>query len=260
MKYIVLSFDDGRYDFVKNAMPVLIAGRIPATLNVITGVLDGKTQLNGFSSEKKFIDENDLLFIQNNNFEIANHSSKHTNNVGDIKTALSYLQNRLNLKKIGFASPHSEIYYKNFSKFANLLSEDTLYIRSGNQFKRDGYLHLVIYLLFRFIHFESFFYIYNKRNIIDLKKKYKFYPSITWNCEIDNKSIKAIVNKMHDNQAIILNIHSVLAKHDFGYGKDKWFIDLDEFKSFIHWVKSYNDLKIVTNQELFYINQKLVLI
>ena len=81
MKYIVLSFDDGRYDFVKNAMPVLIAGRIPATLNVITGVLDGKTQLNGFSSEKKFIDENDLLFIQNNNFEIANHSSKHTNNV-----------------------------------------------------------------------------------------------------------------------------------------------------------------------------------
>lgn len=36
MKYITLSFDDGRKDFFTNALPVLKKYNLPATLNVIT--------------------------------------------------------------------------------------------------------------------------------------------------------------------------------------------------------------------------------
>ena len=42
MKYVVLSFDDGRRDFYVNAFPILMKYKLVATLNVITDYVGKK--------------------------------------------------------------------------------------------------------------------------------------------------------------------------------------------------------------------------
>lgn len=151
MKYIVLSFDDGRKDFYTNAFPILKKYQLKATLNVVTGFL-GRNDLPVFASANyACLSTDEMKECAVYGIEIANHSVNHTNDLEQIIRGTEFIHNHLKTEQeIGFASPSSEISKKNIDKYKVLIkSNKVLYIRSGNQIKRDGLYYAGLYILYR---------------------------------------------------------------------------------------------------------------
>lgn len=257
MKYVVLSFDDGRRDFYVNAFPILMKYKLVATLNVITDYV-GKKNIREFASgNHECITWQNLNECAEMGIEIANHSANHTNDIFQIIKGQNSLAFRLNKKseRIGFASPESEIFSKNFSSYKELVKTGGVaYIRSGNQIKRDGCGYAVLYILSRVTKNPLVFNLYNKRNIIDIISAPKiddwFYPSVTCSQENSSKQVISFIESIPDNNAAIIMFHSILNKRDPGWGKDKWFNSIDEFEDICNYISNNTDVNAVTNQEL----------
>ncbi len=264
MRYMVLSFDDGRKDFYSNALPILIKYRIPATLNVISDYL-GRSDLSGFpSGNNEFISIDELLDCVDHGVEIAGHSADHSNNPGEIIRGNRFLEDILSRSgkdwMNGFASPNSEIYRTNYSEFKCLVSgRKVSYIRSGNNIKRDGVLHACLYVLYSITRSSLFFRLYNKRNIIRINddrisnavsKNEFFFPSITCNSKNTTDQLISFIDHMPDDAASVIMLHSILADKDPGFGKDKWFNRIDEFEKLCKYLSQTDNIKVITNSEL----------
>lgn len=254
MKYIVLSFDDGRKDFYQYALPILKKYNLNATLNVITDFI-GKSDLCAFASGGGIcMSLSEIVECSKYGIEIANHSANHTNSIEKILKGQEKLKELLGKSsRIGFASPSSVICSENFSNYSHLQKNNIIeYFRSGNQLRRDGYFHLFLWLLYKMTKFTRFFCWYNNRNYIDLKKEKLngFFPSVTCNAETEKYSIIRFIKEMPENSAVILMFHSILPKDSPYFGKDKWYNSTDDFASICAFLASHNDIKVVTNMQL----------
>ena len=255
MKYIILSFDDGRKDFYTNALPILKKYCLPATLNVISDFV-GKVGIDAFSSgDGKCLSWDEIKESRGSGVEIASHSANHTNAVPEVIRGSEEIAAQLKLpQKLGFASPNSSISIKNFSDYRDLLSSGQIkYIRSGNQLKRDGCFNILLYLYYKYTKSVGAFVQYNRRNIISVKKQSEpfFFPSVTCNRDNTMKQLMGLVQKMPDESAAIIMFHSVLKESDPGFGKDKWFNTAEEFDQFCKFLSSSKEVRVITNENLF---------
>lgn len=256
LKYVVLSFDDGRKDFYQHALPILKRYHLVATLNIIADFI-GKTNLPVFASAgHECMTRREIMECDRYGIEIANHSAKHTNSINDILKGQEKLKSLLGGNRhLGFASPSSEICLENFSMYRNLLENNSIaYLRSGNQLRRDGKIHLFMWILYKITKFFHFFYWYNSRNYIDLIKKdcHKkgFFPSVTCNAETDKNSIIRFIDKMPDNNAVILMFHSIVPPNSTTWEADKWYNSTDDFDRICSFCATHDDIQVVTNMQL----------
>ena len=81
MKYVVLSFDDGRKDFYEYALPILKKYNLTATLNVIADYIGREDLPNFASAGHACMSRDEILESDKQGIEIANHSSDHTNRI-----------------------------------------------------------------------------------------------------------------------------------------------------------------------------------
>jgi len=252
MKYIVLSFDDGRSDFYTNALPIILKYDLTATLNVITDYL-APVPANNFAENYKCITDTELKKCREYGIEIACHSSNHTNEIKEIKKGLLYLRETIG-GNFGFASPGSYICNKNIHQYEQLIrNKDLLYIRSGNQVRRDGFIYALLYCLYKITKLPVIFNLYNIRNIIDMEKNvYKFYPSVTCNADNTMKQIISFIESLPDEKAAIIMFHSILpAKYTgVGYKRDKWSNSCEEFEKLCKYLYIKDNISVVTNQYL----------
>ncbi len=245
MKYVVLSFDDGDKSFYTRALDTLKKYKLTAVLNVISDYAN-MNKLEYLSWEE--IKECFKLGI-----EIANHSALHNNEIEDIIRGAKEIRTYLNVAEpIGFASPHSGVYKKNFDKYKCLLeNKDVQYIRSGNCVKRDGIFHTFLYLFYKYTKSKKVFRWYNKRNIINLNKKIDtFFTSIT--CNIDNTIEQVIytIKKMPKDTACIIMFHQIYKENDKGFKKEKWSNTLEDFETLCKYLSKSEDVSVITNSEL----------
>lgn len=246
MKYVVLSFDDGKKDFYTRALPILKKYHLPAVLNVVSDYTEAPTK-------KNYISWGELRDCMKNGIEVANHSANHTNNIADIIRGAETIQARLDIsEKIGFASPHSEICSANFITYRQLLeSNQTAYIRSGNCLKRDGYFCAFLYLAYKYTKSKYLYFCHNKRNIISLDKKPStFFPSATCNQDNSSEQMSYLIKKMPSNSAIVFMFHSILDKNDAGYESEKWSNRIDDFEAFCKFLSEYKDVSVITHRDL----------
>ncbi len=250
MRYIVLSFDDGRKDFFTNAFPILEKYGLRATLNVITDYI-GKRNIPVFASgNHECIDDHEIVFLKEQGIEIACHSANHTNDIDQIIKGIKCLEKQWG-GEYGFASPGSEIYGGNFEEYATLVKDKHCkYIRSGTKVKRDGLLNAFLYLTARYTGSLWIFRMYNRKNILSIDRKISFYPSVTCNRETRAEQIISLIKSLKDRQACILMFHSILYENDPGFEKDKWFNSAEDFTRICSALASENDIKVVTNMEL----------
>ncbi len=254
MKYIVLSFDDGRKDFYTNAFRILKKYALTATLNVITDFV-GRTDLNAFESgNNEAVTWDEISEMHEYGIEIANHSANHSNEIDQITKGVDKIKRQLGINNVGFASPNSEINEKNIAKYKDNSFENTIaYIRSGNQIRRDG--KLITYMLSKLTKSPWFYYLYNKRNFINIMHSRReaergFYPSITCNRDNSIRQLKYLIEKLPDNNAAIIMFHSILKKDDAGWGKDRWFNSVGDFSEICKYLSGQSDVKVITNMEL----------
>ncbi len=156
----------------------------------------------------------------------------------------------------GFASPGSEVCNKNIPSYKKLVESGKLhYIRSGRQIKRDGYFHAALYVLLEKIKSPLLFWLYQKRNIVNINKKYDFFPSLAIDSFTTAEQVKYVISKLKDDHAAIFMFHSVLKKDDIGYGKDKWFNDIEMFDEVCRFCAENKDVQVITNNCLCEINK-----
>lgn len=255
MKKIVLSFDDSREDFYTRVFPLLRKYNIPATLNVISGFVNGTAKMNMPSADGKAMTSGQVVECQQSGLvEIACHGATHDNtkegvlrNIEDMKAW------GVNVEGIGFASPTSIITKENIHETGidSLIEQGTLsYVRSGIRTRREGLMYSGLTLLDSKIHNGNLFYHLNKRCIIGTSLP-AILPSVAINSYHTIPQVKKLITKMNDGETIILNFHSVLRKGDAGYGKDKFYWEEDKFERLLKELGSDVLIKICRNKDLF---------
>ena len=93
MKYIALTFDDGREDNVSVAYPIMARYGLTATLFVTTGYLDGTWTRDpawAYSGEPITIDQ--LRLLRDAGWEIGLHGDWHRTSLEDWQSALAKLK------------------------------------------------------------------------------------------------------------------------------------------------------------------------
>ena len=255
MKYVILSFDDGRKDFWLRALPILQKHGLSATLNIIPDFV-GRSGIEGFySGNGEFMSWSEIEDCAGMGIEIANHSADHTNAIEQIFRGSAEIHDRLTMATVpGFASPNSEISENNFEQYRDLLLSGAVkYIRSGNQLRRDGYGNIILWMLYKYTKSPIFFYLYNRRNILVTGKKQKpsvCLPSVTCNRDNTIQQLIHFIDKMPDNSGAILMFHSILNDNDPGFGKDKWFNTCCEFEQLCAFLSNNEQVQVVTNEQL----------
>lgn len=253
MKYIILSFDDGREDFFLRAFPILRKYNLTATLNVVSECVGKKNPSGIGSGNGVYVSWEELAACKEYGIEIANHSARHNNNLEDILIGAAEICDCLDIQEpLGFSSPNSEICAKNMAIYEPLVNEGRiLYIRSGNQVKRDGYIYALAYILSKYTHSKKMFKRYNNRNILNLgEQRGSFLPSITCNRDNTARQIEYFIEKMEDNTAAILMFHSILQVCDLGYEKDKWYNTAEEFERLCKYLAENPEVSVITTKAL----------
>lgn len=253
MRYVVLSFDDGRKDFYTNAVPILKKYRLPTTLNIVSDFI-GKQDLSQFASANyECMSADEILTCQKMGIEIANHSADHTNDVRQIiRGSDKLLCMQCGSGRIGFSSPESEISQKNIFSYEYLIRDHIVsYIRSGNQVRRDGLLYACMYFLYKTTKSKILFWIYNRRNLIELKEKRpRLYPSVTCNADNSAEQMLFFIKSIPDNYAVIIMFHSILSYGDTGWAKDKWYNSTEDFEKLCCYLSKKRDIRVITNRKL----------
>lgn len=253
MKYICLSFDDGRSDTFEYAFPLLRKYGLVATVNIISDFVNNPFKYF-FPSGPKPMSISQIKDWQGAGFEVACHGSTHVNTDKDVKKNIKELESfGIDVRGIGFASPESYITKENIHKTGiDVLKREGLisYIRTGIQIRREGLLYTGLSMLEQISHSTKLYYVLNKRNILEVDN----FPEILASAAIKDyttyKQVKEFINRMSDNQAVILMFHSILPESDDCFGKDHYYWAFDKFDKLCKWISSKNDLKVLTTYEL----------
>ncbi len=251
-KYVVFSFDDGRLDTYTGAYPVLKRYNMPFTFNVCTDFVQNQSRYDCFrSADNKSVDATHLVEMQQNGVEIACHGHLHLNTREDVQDNIAALRDMgVDVNAIGFASPNSEITENNAEDVFQMIRDGELsYIRSGIQVRREGLLYSALSVLERKTHSPLLFYLLNKRCIVKDRTR-RFLLSVGIHKGVTNKQILNLISKMKDGEGVILMFHSVLDKHDIGFGRDNWFFDLERFDRLCRELSEKSDIAVCTTKEL----------
>lgn len=258
MKNVVLSFDDGRLDTYENAIPMMMAFRLTATINITTDFVENPASYSNFqSAQNRAMTVEMVKSAYEKKFEIACHGDHHTNDSDDIVKGIAKLKQwNVISGNAGFASPFSALTRCNNDKILSMLSDGSLhYIRSGVQVRRQSIWYQAAYVIEELLHSKWLFYLLNRQRCMPSNDKLKFYQGVTVNKNTKLSQIRYLIEKLPDNCHVILILHSVLSPSDPGFGVDKWFSDLEMFRSLCEYLGKNEGIRVLTNEELTKVNE-----
>ena len=249
MKYICLSFDDARADTYVFALPIIRKYKLHATVNVITDYIYNPENYS-FSTADKAMTAEQLLEWQNAQNEVACHGHTHKNEPNDILCNIAELQ-KLGLKtnEIGFASPNSWLFEgnKNELGIAQLKTSGVIsYMRSGTRIRREGRLYTLLSLVERYTHSRILFRYLNRRSLFKIHTPPEILPSVTVKDYTTLKQITDFIEKMEDDNGLILMFHSILPKESELFGCDHYYWDSSCFDDLCHYLYQHRTDVCVT--------------
>lgn len=259
MKYVILSFDDGRLDTYSNTFPILKENNLTATLNVVSDFILHSDRYHCFeSAENKAMTIENIIECRDCGIEIALHGATHQNSVDDV------LQNKKELgdmgidtDNIGFASPFSELNEQNCAEIYKLVEKGELsYIRTGIQTRRMGFLYIAFSLINRVIKSKRLFWRLNKNLFNKTEKLPKLLRGVSVTRETTLKEIEFCIDKLGDGEAVIFILHSILPKDAPGYQKDRWAWDIERFQKLCRFLNKTDDLQVITTKQLLSVAEK----
>lgn len=226
MKYITLTFDDGRYDNYQYAFPILKKYGINATLFCTSGYIDGTwSSIEGWKSAEKPITVEQLNELQKNGWEIALHGDKHVAKVDDLKENILKLEKwGFVREKYGFSLPNSSV---DDSEIHRIICSDygkrIDYIRRGRRTNTSSIKSKVLYVLYSLLKFQWAYTAFNQQNVSTMRYLDRYnLPSVVIKKDDEPRMILSFIEKLPDNTHMIFMFHSVLPKDNPFYGRDSW--------------------------------------
>lgn len=248
--YLVLSFDDGLYDFKKNALPLLDKYNIKVSLNIISGYSD-KTIETPF----RYLSFCDVKEIKCMGHEIAIHSNTHLKktNVKDFEICHTKIQNLLGEESYGAVLPYSQtISNDDIQAFKNIGYEYLCDIEK-KKVKRPLFVKLLRvinhFLKTKKLEFvvDGYRYVYNINHFSKPFPCFDRMPIIRkYNC----KNVINFVKRLKNNSCITIMLHSIIEKIgdpcEWPYGA--WTVE--EFDYFLSKIVKNKNIVILTQHKL----------
>ena len=257
MKYIILSFDDGRKDTYDIAFKLLIKYGFTASIHITTGFIERTIENSSDFQNIEAMSLDNVIEMFHSGFDISSHSDRHINEENDLKASLSKLKKLGLLQKnnVIFSSPKSEIYEGNIQKYSSMLERNNVrLLRTGNQLKRHGAIYVLLYLLQRLFQSNVLFYLLNKKNILNIdnyriKNKLLIISAIAVKYYNSINQLKFLLKKIKDNEVVIFLFHSIIYEKDI-LKKNKWIFTAEKFEELLKIFKNRPDIKVLNIKEL----------
>lgn len=249
MKYIVLTFDDGRDDNYIYAFPILKNYSFPATIYCTTGFIDGtwKKKDDWYSTDKPISIEQ-LHELKNNGWEIGLHGDKHITDLSDSNIAIKKITNwGLFEDYIGYSFPDSILDEEKLSDFKKyLFPQKIAYLRRGRKINTSKFSSKILFGLYTFCGSQKAYNLFNKNNIQSLNDvDFENVYSVVIRFKDEPKMISNFIASSPDNSLIVLMFHSILPRNHLLFGKDPWNWEDKKFKYFADCLKKMKDSGIV---------------
>lgn len=229
---ISISFDDGRGDTLAVIRDVLLPRRIPATVNIATGYVDGTCPKNTVPSIKAALSISDVKYLAGcRDVEIALHGDQHINTEVDISRGRDKLILWLGLPKdqvFGFASPGSGLCAADFVGSKSVLfTKQVSYLRTGLRITSFRLFRLLCRKAGRVFHIPLLYRIAYADTLMDRCADRVIY-SIPVMKDTTFGQLKAIIDlAIRRGSALTLMFHSILPDTA---GEDNWSWDRSRFE------------------------------
>ena len=253
---ISFSFDDGRADNIDAFDKILLPRKIPVTLNVTTGYVDGSCPLDKRPSDKLAMTVADIQrYAENPYVELALHGDCHLNTEEDIETGRQKIIKWLDLpeeQSFGFASPGSGLNLQEFIwSSSKLFSDHIIYVRHSLKIENLKKLRVLLRKVGRIWHNPVFYEIAYSNTLMKTCTDRIIY-SIPILKDTTVSQLKAIVNMcVEKKMAVTFMFHSI--KNDTSL-EDNWSWSTEKFISFCDYISSLIELRklqCMTTQELY---------
>ena len=206
MRNVILSFDDGLYDFKTNALPLFDKYGFKASINVIT-----KYSEDGYFDEYRYLSIEDLKELKKHGFELACHTNSHQRNIEieDLKVSLDKMRKYFGSDKYGCILPYSQPVDSDKKDFINshflYLADHTFKRRKNNIYY---YLCFLIGKIFKIkkalFYYCNYSYFYNKQSGFYCFKRLPIKNNFTY------KTYIRFLKHMPNNTSITLMFHSII--------------------------------------------------
>ena len=226
MKFLALTFDDGRSDNYLLAKQIMDKYKFRGTVYVTTGFIDGTwdgSDVLGSPTRPLTVSEvNELVSY---GWEIGLHGDKHKTEVDDMRAAL----NKLHLWGVnncdwGISVPNSsadetEIDAILKSEYGNKIA----YIRRGRMCDTAKIRNKILYALYSVLKLKRAYRIFNSENVLPCDRiNSSNIPSVVVKSNDRADLIIDFVKSLPDNSVMVLMLHSILSSGHAMCGKDPW--------------------------------------
>lgn len=235
MKYISITFDDGRSDNYLLAKRIMDKYQLQGTVYITTGFIDGTWEGKDIlQSPTRPLKTEEILKLYNSGWEIGLHGDKHQSNVEDMHVALTKLQNwGIDNTCWGISIPNSAT---NESEICELLESEygkqIAYIRRGRKCNTKSLFNRVLYCVYSIFKINSAYRAFNLPNICAKNKiDISNISSVVVKSNDSPKMIVDFINRIPDDSIVVLMLHSILPSTHPKHGKDPWSFDESKFEA-----------------------------
>lgn len=226
MKYVAITFDDGRSDNYDFAKPIMDAHGLRGTVYITTGFIDGTwPEKDVLQSPTKPLQIEQILQLHRAGWEIGLHGDQHQMQVEDTRTAMEKLQAwGIENTHWGISMPNSRAEQTQLQQILCCdYAERIAYIRRGRMCDTSKLSNKVFFALYTYAQSSWAYRRFNLPNVFRLQNADKaFIPSVVVKAKDRPEMILDFINRLPEGAAVVLMLHSILPAGHPLCGKDPW--------------------------------------
>lgn len=226
MKYIAITFDDGRSDNYMLAKVIMDKYHLRGTVYITTGFVDGTwIGKNVLKSPTRALSVDEVLLLYHSGWEIGLHGDKHQTQVDDMCTALKKLlswgvcNSRWGISVPNSVTEEAEVVRILKSEYGNKIA----YIRRGRKCNTLKFSNKLLYLTYSCLNSKWAYRRFNALNVFNNSDLDKVnIPSVVVKSNDKPEMIIDFIKSIPDDYIVVLMLHSILEEQHPLNGKDPW--------------------------------------
>ena len=226
MKYVAITFDDGRSDNYLLAKQIMDRHKLLGTVYITTGFIDGTwIEKELLQSPTRPLTINEIKELNQYGWEIGLHGDKHQTQVDDMRIALQKLKSwGIDNSRWGISIPNSakneiEINRLYSSEYGNQIA----YIRHGRKCDTSKLSNKILYIIYSIFKSKLAYRMFNSLNIHSLSNGDKLnIPSVVVKARDNPDLIIDFIKHIPDNSVVVLMLHSIILSGKSSIRKNPW--------------------------------------
>lgn len=234
MKYLSITFDDGREDNYSVAFSIMKQAHMKGTVYVTTGFIDGTWENAGvLDSPRRALTIEEIRELLDNGWEIGLHGDKHTTELDDFNSAYLKLNHWINQDTpgtYGFSVPNSSASDEAIAAIRDQ-KDRVLYIRKGRRRDNSGFVMKALYALAYYGRLQWAYNRYNRNNLYLAEDADKIMYSVVVKAKDRPEMILRFLDTIPEGTGLVLMLHSVIPPEEANRTKSPWIWTEDRLKT-----------------------------